>query len=278
MNRKIAYTYKPLRFYVTTFVVTWLSWFLSAWLSFNTDSDVLYVIAMLPGLVAPFVIALIMIFSSKNPELRKGFIDKLFNLKLIKVSSLPAIILIMPLTVLASISVSTLFGQSWDQLQLAEGFSFSAGFAPVLLVLFMAASFEELGWRSYAVDSLSERYSYFRATLIFSVLWALWHLPLFLIKDYYHYEILNSNPLFAINFMVSTIPLAFIISWVCKFNSGSISAAIFFHFLINLVQEAMQITQETKCIQTIILIGVAVLIVILNREIYFDKQINKVNN
>ena len=55
--------------------------------------------------------------------------------------------------------ISLLFGQPLTQLQFAEGFSFSVGMVPVLAVLVLAASFEELGWRSYALDSLSARFN-----------------------------------------------------------------------------------------------------------------------
>jgi len=268
-----SYTYKPLKFFFLTFLITWISWFLSAYFSYRENGESIYVILMLPGLVAPFLIALWMILKSKNIDLKKDFRNKLFNLRLIKLSSIPAIIFIMPFTVIVSIWISTVFGQSIDQLQLADKFSFSAGFLPVLLVLFLAASFEELGWRSYAMDSLNVKRSYFSATLIFAILWAFWHFPLFFIKNYYHNELINTNIIFAINFMVSIIPMAFIISWICKKNSGSIMAAVLFHFIINLSQEALMITQVTKCIETVILLIIAAVIVSLNKSLFFNKTL-----
>jgi len=214
-----------------------------------------------------------MIYRSANKTLKKNFVSKLFNLRLIKVSAIPAILFIMPVAVVLSILISTLFGQSIDQLRLAGKFSFSAGFMPVLLVLFFAASFEELGWRSYAMDSLRIKYNYFTATLLFGLLWSIWHFPLFFIKDYYHYEILHSNILFAINFMASIFPMAFIISWLCQINGGSITTAILFHFIINLSQEALQMTQTTKCIETGVLLIIATILVVSNRKMFFDKPL-----
>jgi len=180
-------------------------------------------------------------------------------------------IVLMPVVVVLSALISMQFGQPTGQLQLAEGFSFSAGFVPVLLVLILAASFEELGWRSYAMDSLNAKFNYFTATLIFAGLWAGWHFPLFFINNYYHNEIVRMNILFGINFMVGIIPFAFIIGWLCKFNRGSILIAILFHFFINLCQEALQITQVTKCIETGVLFLVAAVIVLLNRKMFFEK-------
>jgi membrane protease YdiL (CAAX protease family) len=266
-------TYKPFKFFFFTYLLTWVSWFSAAYVSFRENGESIYVIMMLPGLIAPFCIALWMILSSKDKTLRKSFNNRLFNLRLIRPSSIPAILFIMPVAIVLSILVSTFFGQSIDQLRFSERFSFSAGFVPVLLILFLAASFEELGWRSYAMDSLRAKHNYFTATIIFAFLWAFWHFPLYFIKDYYHYELVRTNIVFAINFIVSVIPLAFIISWICQKNGGSITAAVLFHFLINLSQEALQITQVTKCIETIVLMFIAAIIVVSNKEMFFDNPL-----
>lgn len=275
LTASVSNIYKPRRFFVATFLLTWISWSFSAYFSFRENGESLMVLFMLPGLIAPFTIAVWMIYTSEFRALRKNFISRLFNFRLIKIESLPAILFIMPLAVIMSILISTLFGESISQLQLADKFSFKAGFVPVLLVLFLAASFEELGWRSYAMDSLWEKHSYFKPTMIFAILWAFWHLPLFFIKDYYQYQLLQSNIWFALNFVVSIIPMAVIISWLCRKNGGSILAAIAFHFIINMSQEALEIAQVTKCIETFILFLFATTIVLLNKDMFFDKDSDK---
>jgi uncharacterized protein len=267
-----VYVYKPFKFFLTTYLITWSSWFLSAYFSYQKNTESLYVLFMLPGLIAPFVTALWLITISKNKSLRRDFLNKLSNLRIIKPSTIPFMLLIMPIVVSISILISLLIGQSIDQFSFLNSFSFSAGFVPVLLVLFLAASFEELGWRSYAMDSLRSKHNYFTATLIFGVLWGFWHFPLFFIKDYYQYNILHENIWFAVNFMVSVLPMAFIISWFCQKNHGSITAAILFHFYINLFQEAFQMEQITKCIETAVLIIIAAAIVIMNKEMFFENE------
>ena len=265
-----GYRYSPAKFFLLTFVISWTFWFLSAYFSFRENSEAIFVILMLPGLIVPSAVAIWMIYRPGNSEMKRDFLKKLLNLRLIRLRTLPALLLIMPMAVVISIFISILFGQSSEQLQFAESFSFTAGFVPVLLVLFLAATFEELGWRSYAVDSLHSRYSYFTATLIFGALWSLWHLPLMFIKDYYHYELLQTNILFAVNFFVGTIPMAFILSWICRKNNGSIIAVILFHFVINLSQEALQMTQIAKCIETGVLFILAAVLVIADRKLFFD--------
>ena len=270
MNK--PYQYRPMMYFVMTFLTTFALWFAGAYISFQEGKEGLYMLFMLPGLMAPFIISAAMIFTSKNSDLKKDFVNRLINFKLIQPKTIPVFILLMPLSVLVSICLSLPFGGSVSQFQLAEGFSFSAGFVPVLLVLLLAATFEELGWRGYAFDSLQSRYTYFTAAIIFSILWSLWHFPLVFVKDSYQYEILNQNIWFAVNFFVSIIPMGVVISWVCIKNRKSVIAAILFHFIINISQEILAISQTTKCIETVVLTVVAICIIVMDKELFFSKK------
>lgn len=265
------YNYNPKVYFAATFIVTYVLWFIGAYVSFQDDKNGLYMLLMLPGLMAPFLISLFMIFRSNNPDLKKDYINRLTNLKLIQPKNLPLFFLIMPLSVLVSILISLPFGGSMSQFQFAEGFSFSSGFVPVLLLLLLAASFEELGWRGYAFDSLQSRNSNFKASIIFGVLWSLWHFPLIFVNNSYQYEIFHENIWFGVNFFASIIPLGIIISWICIKNGKSIPAAILFHFVVNMSQEILNISQMTKCIETVVLIVVAAIIIAFDKEMFFSK-------
>lgn len=266
------YNYKPIFYFSMTFLATYVLWFAGAYVSFQENISSLTYLFMLPGLMAPFLISVVMIGRSKNSDLKSDFVNRLFNLRLIQPKMLPVFILIMPFSVLASIIISLSFGESISQFQLSEGFSFSSGFVPVLLLLLLAATFEELGWRGYAFDSLQSRYNYLTASIIFSLLWSLWHFPLIFVKDSYQYEIFHQNIWFGVNFFVSIIPMGIIISWICLKNGKSVIAAIVFHFIINMSQEILEITQTTKCIQTVVLIIAVVVIVTMEKEMFFSKD------
>lgn len=255
-----------------TFLATYVLWFAGAYVSFQENISSLAYLFMLPGLMAPFLISVVMIGRSKNSDLKSDFVNRLFNLRLIQPKMLPVFLLIMPFSVLASIIISLSFGESISQFQLSEGFSFSSGFVPVLLLLLLAATFEELGWRGYAFDSLQSRYNYLTASIIFSLLWSLWHFPLIFVKDSYQYEIFHQNIWFGVNFFVSIIPMGIIISWICFKNGKSVIAAIVFHFIINMSQEILEITQTTKCIQTVVLIIMVVVIATMEKEMFFSKN------
>lgn len=267
MNETI--TYKPKQFFILIFAVTWTFWFAAPYLGDPINSDPIFLMLMLAGLFTPFTTALYLIFISKNDALKSTFSNKLFNTKLVKWKTIPLFLILFPASIIISVLISTIFGYSFDQFTIADEFSFSIGGIPTLLVLLLAACFEELGWRGYAVESLNNKFNYFEATAIFGVLWSLWHLPMFFIPESYQAELLQEDFILVINFFVSIIPLAFIISWFCKKNSGSILGAILIHSIVNLSQEFFLVSPYTKCIQTLILIVIAAIFIIVDRNVFF---------
>ena len=265
--------YKPVKYYLTTFILSYILWAAGAAAS-HTARGSFYMVLMLIGLLMPFIISLVMTFRG-GKAMRKDFFSRLIDIRRINMKIMPVFFLIMPASVIISILISIPFGGSPDQLQTAEGFSFSTGVVPVLTVLLMAACFEEMGWRGYAFDSLLSRYNYFKSSLIFSILWSLWHLPLILVKGSYQYEIMQENIIYGINFFISIIPMGLIISWICIKNRKSIFAAVVFHFIVNMSQEILNISQTGKCIQTAVLTVFTVLIVLYDRKLFFSRENNE---
>jgi membrane protease YdiL (CAAX protease family) len=172
----------------------------------------------------------------------------------------------------ASILLSVLFGQSLNQFSFVGGFSFSIGGIPTIFTIILAALLEDLGWRGYAEDSIASYCSWWKESIIFGLVWALWHLPLFLIPGTYHWHILQQSPWFMINFFVSIMPLGFIITWVYVKNKRSIFACMFFHFTVNFLQEQIAMTQVTKCVETLVLFIAAAIIILANKDLFFEKR------
>lgn len=267
---KLDYRYKPLTYYVMVFLGTYVFWFAGAYVSFR-DASGAFTLLLLLGLMVPFITSLVMILGSKSTALKKDFVDRLVNLKRIQPGTLPIFFLIMPAAILLSIVISLPFGGSAAQFQIAEGFSFSVGAVPSLLLLLVAASLEELGWRGYAFDSLLSRHTFFKAAILFSVLWSLWHFPLIFVKSTYQYEVLHQSVWYAINFFASMLPMGVVISWIWMKNNKSILAAILFHLIVNLTNEMFNITQTTKSIETAVVAVFAVLIIWFDRDLFFSK-------
>lgn len=234
-------------------------------MSFHAGLESYYMIPMLLGLMMPAVFAVGFIWSGENRGMRRDFLDRTFNLRLIRPVRFVALLTLMPVSVVAAIGISLLQGGSVGQFHLSESFSFSTGFVPVLALLFLASIFEELGWRGYGFESLEQGMGFAGALVLFGCLWSLWHLPLLWVRHSYQYAIYHQNPWFAVNFFVGTAILGIIVTWVCQLNNRSILATILFHFWVNLSQELFSMTQETKCLQTLVLAGVAGWILLAGR-------------
>jgi hypothetical protein len=65
--------------------------------------------------------------------------------------------------------------------------------------------------------------------------------------------------------------MGIIISWICIKNRKSVFAAILFHFIINMSQEILAITQVTKCIETVVLALCTGIIIWIDRDLFFSK-------
>lgn len=268
-----TYKYKPLTFFMVVFVVSWAFWIAAVILG-NQGQNV-DVLALL-GLLAPSVTALIMIFLSKDVMLKKDFKHKVFGFFRVKPFSIMIVILVYAAVTAISILLSTLFGQSFQQFSFAEDFSFKEGGVMAIITLLLAGILEEIGWRSYGEDSLANAYPWWKATLVFAIIWSLWHLPLFFIPDFYQYEILQLSPWFMVNFLVSIIPITFFFTWLYVKNNRSILVCIIFHLFANFLQEKIAMTPETKCVQTFVFVIATVILILLNKELFFsEKHIGK---
>lgn len=186
-------------------------------------------------------------------------------------SILAAVIGFMGIVAL-SILLSLFAGQSLEQFAFTEDFSFSVGGTSALLTILLAAVIEEVGWRGYGEDSVASYFSWFTESVIFGFVWALWHLPLFWIEGTYHYGLKELGAIYVLNFLISVNPLGFLTTWVYVKNNRSMLACIIFHLFVNTMQEKIAMTPQTKCVETIVVFIAAVIVVLTNREMFFEKE------
>jgi|SRR5208282_4137833 len=258
--------YKPLSYFALVFLLTWTPWFRAAHYSYQRGMDLYSNLFALLGLLGPFLATLIMIWSSGNQDLKRDFKQRLVDIRLIRPGYLPVILMLMPFALLLSTWLSVVVGRSADQ------FRFSRGLATMLPIIVLPPTFEELGWRGYGMDSLRARFGMLNATLLFSVLWAAWHLPLFFIDRNYQHGLWEMSPIYVINFFVSVLPAAILINWLYYKNNRSIVAAILFHMSLVATSEAFQTEQFTKCIVTAVLLIISIVVVASDRAFFFDEK------
>lgn len=90
---------------------------------------------------------------------------------------------------------------------------------------------EETGWRGFALPRLQKRYNAFVATLILSIFWALWHLPVFWFVDGFMKMGLGG----AMGWFFSLFLGAVLMTWLYNSTQGSILIVAMFHGTVNIV-------------------------------------------
>lgn len=75
-----------------------------------------------------------------------------------------------------------------------------------------------------------------------------------------------------LNFLISVVPLGYLTTWVYVKNNRSMLACIIFHLFVNTMQEKIAMTPQTKCVETLIVTVAAIVIVLTNKEMFFEKE------
>ena len=262
-----TYRYRPVLFFVLAFLFTWIFWIPAIFTSENVGALLMFI-----GLLAPAVVSTVFVFVSGSDILKKDLKIKITGFYKVKWENVFIAILQFAGIVVCSILLSLAFGQSLDQFSFTEDFNFTGvGIASAFVMVTLASILEEVGWKGYCEDSIGAYMNWFWESVIFGALWALWHFPLLFIKGTYQASLMV-NPLFAVNFFVSAVPMGFIITWVYLVSDRSILACMIYHMFVNFMQEKIAMTPETKCVETIVVTAVAVFIVLTNKEMFFETK------
>jgi len=258
--------YKPFRFFLIDFLLTWIPLWLAVaginrgWFQFNVVFMAVAGISAVPA-------ALIMIYTSGNRELVRDFWRRAIDPTLISGLWWAITLLVVPLLMGLSVLLSLAFGDALNQLQ-PNGRLLTAPLGFVLLHLLYGPLPEELGWRGYGIDSLRSRMNGFWTSILFGVIWPLWHLPLFFIPGSYQQALL-SQPAALFFYITSMIPQAVIMNWIYFHTNRSVLSAVFFHFMINFIGEAFHISQLSKSIGAVLYFCAAIPILIVDRNTFF---------
>ena len=178
----------------------------------------------------------------------------------------------MPASILFAQAISLLFGYSASQFLITGNYTFSSGIFPVLFLLIVAPIIEELAWHSYATDALRNKLNLFNTSFIFSLFWGIWHIPLSTINHYYQSNIIETGWVHGANFLVSIFPFVFIMNWLYYKTGRNIVIPIIFHITAGYFNEIFATHPDSKIIQTIILIFIAIFIVAKEKAFFFTKE------
>jgi membrane protease YdiL (CAAX protease family) len=150
-----------------------------------------------------------------------------------------------------------LFGQrlpDFDQFWQSVNFP-GSGWLVVFGVFLLAGMGEEVGWRGFALPRLQKGRSALAATLILSVFWGLWHLPMF----WYHPMLLSTG--LVIGWALSLVAGAIVLTWLYNSTRGSLAVVSLFHGTVTIAYTSQAASGSTAGILGVMFVLGAILIV-----------------
>ncbi len=263
----------PYLFYGLSTSIPWLFWFVAAYVSHleptNQYFGAIVAISGIIGLLAPAIAAFAMIWP--YPDLRQDLKRRIIGLRGVKSVYLFFACFTMFASIIAAQAVSLLFGHGMDQFSFSGMSSFSAGIFPGWFLLILAPLVEELAWHSYGTDCLRLRMNLLKTSILFGVYWALWHIPLSFIKNYYHSNVAETGLLYSLNFMVSLIPYVVLMNWLYYKTDRSILVAVVFHITAGVFNEMFQTHPDSKVIQTVLLLLLSIIVILKDRQFFLNR-------
>lgn len=130
---------------------------------------------------------------------------------------------------------------------------------PALALALFLGPIEEFGWRGLALPLLQRRFAPFWAGLILGVIWAVWHIPTFLMSG-------MPQSSWAIGpYFLGIIAISVILTPFFNAARGSLLIAVLYHF-----QMMNPIFPDAQPWDNLLWIAVAVIVVVLNRRQLFQ--------
>lgn len=215
-------------FFVFTFVIAWF-----IWIPVGVFAPALFLPAILLGAWSPTLSALILTGLIEGRAGLKTFIRRLFLWRVgwhwygVVLFSVAAILIV-------AVAIDWLAGGGLPKIVLPAGVPPEHWYValPLLFIIniFVGGPLaEDIGWRGYILPKLGARVGLLNASLIIGVIWALWHLPFFLLPQ--GAQVVGGIPF--IWFALLTTGWSVLFAWVFTNTRESILLPVLYHAAIN---------------------------------------------
>jgi membrane protease YdiL (CAAX protease family) len=138
--------------------------------------------------------------------------------------------------------------------------SLSQALPALLIAFFTLGTMEEFGWRGVALPLMQRKLSPFWAGLLLGVVWAVWHIPAFLLSG------MPQSAWSAGPYFLGIIALSVIVTPMFNSARGSILIAYLYHF-----QVMNPLWPDAQPWDSYLFVIVAIIIVALNRRTMFQR-------
>jgi membrane protease YdiL (CAAX protease family) len=219
-------------YYLLAIVISWSYWI--ALLAFGLRVEPGSSTSHLPGLLGPAVAAFIITALVGG---RRGVRELLGRVYKLPVPRLQNLLLALSPIALGLLTFYALHLLDKPPPTLAAfthypGIPLSWSLGLVIIVSFIVNGFgEEIGWRGFATEHLVEKYGWFKATILVTMLWAVWHIPVFWLNT-------NMTALIGpqlIGWLFGLLCGAFVLAQVYLLSGHSILCVAIWHTAFNML-------------------------------------------
>lgn len=131
---------------------------------------------------------------------------------------------------------------------------------PALAMALVLGPIEEFGWRGVALPLLQRRFAPFWAGLLLGGIWAVWHVPSFLISG------MPQSTWSAAPYFLGIVAISVLLTPLFNASRGSLLVAILYHF-----QMMNPLWPDAQPYDNFLWIAIAVVFVVLNRRTMFRR-------
>jgi len=230
-------------FVALTFVLTWVPWLTVAWMLRTGRPPVVTTLVLIGGFGPFFAAALV---AAAGGDLR-SWLGHLVDVGAPLGVWAAAVLVPVALYVLA-LGVFLLAGGGFDRASVLP----AAAVPAVVFATFVRGGLEEPGWRGMALPVLQRSVGAFWASIVIGTIWALWHVPLFLMPG--SSQAGTSFWLYA----PVVVGISVIATWLYNAAGGRVLVPVVFHTLSN----AVSVTTATGAVGDEVLSQTGILVVV----------------
>jgi hypothetical protein len=210
-----------LLFFLLAYALAWSCWSAARALGATSAAPIAGAVVLL-GVFAPGLVALALTRFEAGPQAMLALLRRIGHWRVGARWYLFAV-LYMPAVKLTAALIHRVGTGAWPAFG-REAWYVMAG---AILVSTWVQAGEEIGWRGYALPRLSERFGVGASSVIVGVLWAGWHLPLFLLPFGDTYG--QSFPLY----LTQATALSIVFGWLYWRTGGSLLLVMLLHAAVN---------------------------------------------
>ena len=134
--------------------------------------------------------------------------------------------------------------------------------ATFLIVLVVNGLGEEAGWRGFLVDRLVDERGVVRTAVLVGVVWAGWHVPLFLVADSF-----RGMGVGVVGWLVGILSGSVVLTWLYLASGRSVLVVALWHTTFNFTSGTQAMTGLPAAVTSTAVIALAVMLVTRRQEV-----------